>query len=463
MAVTAQDHPTDLPLKVQLFYAVGQLGWSTLINIIGLQLVYFYLPPAGSGLPIFISQASFLLVLNVIAILSASGRLIDAITDPLFASWSDRSTNPRGRRIPFMKWGALPAALFCVLMFVPPVAGESGWNITWLFFLQALFYIALTAYVTPFFALLPELGKTAGQRLNLSTWISITYALGIILAGLTPNIAGVFAGFGLSRVQALQAAFTAAAVLALLCMLVPVWTIDERRYARRSPSSVPMMAAIRQTFGNPHFRFYVVADFAYFMGLTIINTGLLYYVTVLLGLGEGMVSVLLPLLVLVSFVFYPVVNVLARRWQKKGLVVIAFLAMSVIFLAIYFLGRLPVDPAAQAYAVILTYAVPLAFLGILPNAILADIAHHDSLKTGEPKEGMYFAARTLMQKFGQTFGILIFAMLTTFGKDPGHDLGIRLSGVFGCLLCLAAGLIFTRYDEQQLLGETEQLAPTAAD
>jgi GPH family glycoside/pentoside/hexuronide:cation symporter len=58
-----------------------------------------------------------------------------------------------------------------------------------------------------------------------------------------------------------------------------------------------------------------------------------------------------------------------------------------------------------------------------------------------------------MQKFGQTFGILIFAGLTTFGKDPGNDLGIRLSGIAGFVLCFAAGVIFLRYNEARLLAE----------
>ncbi|MCB0307114.1 MAG: PDZ domain-containing protein, partial [Calditrichaeota bacterium] len=104
------------------------------------------------------------------------------------------------------------------------------------------------------------------------------------------------------------------------------------------------------------------------------------------------------------------------------------LFMSGIFLMIYFLGRLPLDSQLQAYLIVICFALPLSFLGILPNAILADIAEHDALASGIKQEGMFFAARTLMQKFGQTFGVLLFAALTTLGKDPGHDLGIRLSG-----------------------------------
>jgi GPH family glycoside/pentoside/hexuronide:cation symporter len=40
-----------LPHSKQLAYAVGQLGWSTLVNIVGVALLYFYLPPDTAGLP----------------------------------------------------------------------------------------------------------------------------------------------------------------------------------------------------------------------------------------------------------------------------------------------------------------------------------------------------------------------------------------------------------------------------
>ena len=58
----------------------------------------------------------------------------------------------------------------------------------------------------------------------------------------------------------------------------------------------------------------------YFMGLTIVMTGLLYYLTVLLGLPPGLMGILLPVMVLVSFVFYPAVNLIAKRTGKKPLI-----------------------------------------------------------------------------------------------------------------------------------------------
>ena len=82
-------------------------------------------------------------------------RLFDAVTDPIIASISDRWNGVRGRRIPFMSKGAIPAAVFCLLMFVPIVAGESHLNIFWL---------ALAGCVQP--AIAPGIDAAAARVLD---------------------------------------------------------------------------------------------------------------------------------------------------------------------------------------------------------------------------------------------------------------------------------------------------------
>lgn len=449
-----------LPLNKAVVYSIGQLGWSILVNIVSLQLVYFYIPPVGSGITLRITQAVFLVVLNTVTILAASGRLFDAITDPIIAKLSDGWKGKKGRRIPFMKFGAIPAGIFCTLMFIPIVDGVSNWNIVWLFSMQVMFYLFLTIYVTPYFALLPELGHTANEKLDLSTYISITYSLGIIIAGLVPVFSDNLAkGIGIvDKTHSLQISIGIVSFVAIILMLVPVLFLDEKKYSSGEPSSIPLFKALKRTFSNKNFKFYVVADFSYFMGLTIVMTGLLYYITVLLGLSDNIMGVLLPMMILISFLFYPLVNFLAKRVGKKKLIVISFILMSIIFFFITFLGKLPIPNKVQAYLVVIFYSIPLSFLGVLPNAVLADIAENDALVTGIKQEGMFFAARTLMQKFGQTFGVMCFAALTSLGKDPGNDLGIRISGLFGFGLCLFAAGFFAKYDEKKLLKNSCELA-----
>ncbi|QEN05360.1 MFS transporter [Thiospirochaeta perfilievii] len=444
-----------LPKSGIFIYSIGQLGWSILVNIVSLQLVYFYIPPISSGIPLRITQAVFLVVLNALTLIAASGRIFDAVTDPIIANLSDKWKGKRGRRVPFMTFGAIPAAIFCTLMFIPIVSGVSSLNIVWLFFMQVLFYLFLTCYVTPFFALLPELGHTTNEKLNLSTWISVTYAIGIVIASLVQPIAKILP-FD-NPITAVQVSIGMIAFVAMIFMLVPALFLNERKYVSGTVSSEPLFESLKRTFKNKSFKYYVVADFSYFMGLTIIMTGLLYYITVLLGLSDGIMGFLMPLMIVVSFVFYPLVNILAKKFGKKTLIIGSFFFMGLIFFFIYFMGKVAIPEKLQAYLVVVLYSIPLSFLGVLPNAVLADIAEHDALKNGINQEGMFFAARTLMQKFGQTFGVLTFAALTSLGKDPGDDLGIRISGLVGFVLCFVAGTYFVKYNEKKIITESNVL------
>jgi len=153
------------------------------------------------------------------------------------------------------------------------------------------------------------------------------------------------------------------------------------------------------------------------------------------------------IMVLVSLLFYPLINYLAKRFGKKRIVLFSFAIMGLIFAAIYFLGMFPVSPLLQIYPLVLCASFPLAALGILPNAILAEIAQKDAEDTGENREGMFYAVRYIFVKLGQTVGIALFTFLTVYGKDPGHDFGLRLNGVCGFVLCIAAFIFFTRFRE----------------
>lgn len=154
-------------------------------------------------------------------------------------------------------------------------------------------------------------------------------------------------------------------------------------------------------------------------------------------------------MVIVSLVFYPLINYLSKKIGKKPIVLFSFALLSLIFAMIYFLGKFPFSPNVQVYVLVLGASFPLASLGILPNAILAEIAEKDAVDTGENREGMFFAVKYLFVKLGQTLGIALFAFLTVYGKDPGHDYGLRLNGICGFVLCLAAFIFFTRFREEK--------------
>lgn len=437
-----------LPFSKQVTYAFGMMGWSIMINLISVILVYLYLPPDSSGLPKLITQVAIFGVFNVIAIVTASGRLIDAFYDPLIAQFSDSSKNPKGRRIPIMKQAILPSFIFCCLVFYPLKQEESAINITWLVFMLMGFYVSSTTYIIPYNALLPELAPGSDDKVKLSTWQSLGYVFGIGIASNAFNITDLLQNtFGMPRISALQLSIFFMALLAAIFMLITVLSIDEKKYCVSVPSAVPMKKALVQTLRNKNFQLFIVADFSYFIAITIITSGIMYFVTVLLRLHESIGNKLMVTMVLVSFIFYPVVNFLAKKTGKKIIVIVSLGLLALVFLGICFLGKINFSPVAQIYILIVFAAIPLASLNILPNAILAEIIEQDSHDTKENKEAIYFAVRYFFVKIAQTFGIALFAMFLIYGKDVGNDFGIRLNGLLGFVLCFLAALIFTRFKE----------------
>jgi GPH family glycoside/pentoside/hexuronide:cation symporter len=278
-----------LPFSKQVAYAAGMMGWSIMTNIIIVMLPYFYLPPSNSGLIPLVPQLMVFGVLNIMSIIASSGRLIDAFYDPFLASLSDKSKNPKGRRIPFMKLFVFPSVLFCILTFCPIVKSESIHNAWWLIFTLVFFFVSATSYIIPYNALLPELTDTAKDKVKLSSFQQIGFVLGIIFSALVNNFADLIQKYGhvTDRTTSLQYTIWALSVFAGLIMLIPVFVIDEKRYTTGKPSHLPLLKAIKATFGSRNFKYFLISDFSYYMALSIISSGLLFFVTVLLNLPES--------------------------------------------------------------------------------------------------------------------------------------------------------------------------------
>jgi GPH family glycoside/pentoside/hexuronide:cation symporter len=384
-------------------------------------------------------------------VIVGGGRLFDAVIDPVVAKFSDRATFDRGRRLPFMAAGALPAGVLAVLVFLPPDAAPTLLNAVWLVSMTVLFYVALTLYATPYFALIPELSENTGDRINLSTGVAIGFALGLAIAAQAAAIWGlVDAMTALSEALSIRVAITVLAGVSVLCMYAPVLVIDEHEQANPAPSSHGIVESLRGFSKNRDFVSYVVADFSYFAGLSITNAAFPFYAVALLEIDRAFVGLFLGVIVLTWLALYPVVNLLSKRLGKKVMIRGAFLALAAAFCLITGLGLAPIDPVVQGLLASVAAAVPMSVLGVLPNAVLGDIAKLDSLETDESQEGMFYAGRTFVQKVGQSVGLFVLPLLTILGDEPGDALGIRLTGILGAALCVGAFLAFRYYREDQV-------------
>jgi len=445
--------------KILWIFAIGQLGWSILAGIVSNWLVFFFQPSQAeiaNGQIVFIPQGT-VIGLTAIGLITAFGRVFDAVTDPLIAGKSDRLKHRLGRRIPFMRVAALPFGAVTVLMFVSPIGEESPINIVALFICAMLFYLCMTAYCTPYNALIPELGRTQNARINLSTFISVTYFFGTAVAYLVPNIAAMFMD-SMGYAGSYRITIGILAGIAVICMFIPAFLIDENTYADTTPTETPAFKSLAATFRNKDFRLFVCSDILYWVGLTLFQTGLSFYITVLMGLESTWTFPLFAIMTAMSLVCYAPVNILAKKLGKKKLISFAFMFFAVTFLVTAFAGIIPIPGIAYGIIVAVLASIPMAILGILPQAVVADISEADKIDTGESRQGMFYAARTFAFKLGQSVAMLIFTSVALINSEvpmgeAGYGLGYRLTAVIATVLCLLGGFVFFRYNEKGVIGK----------
>ena len=387
------------------------------------------LEPAAGIFASGITQNPILFKLTLFGLVLAVGRIFDAVTDPLIAGWSDRSNYKGGRRIPFMRTVAIPFALVTIGLFTIPQTANTVVNDALLFVLLLLFYLVMTIFCTPYNALIAELGDTQEHRINVSTFISFTFIAGQSISFMLPNVAGFLQG-AVGQAGSVRLAVAIMSAVACIAMLIPSLYIKERDYIDSKPSETKA------------FR-------SYFFALTLFQTGLAFYETKLMEIEDTWTFVLTATMTFISVLLYPAVNKLAPKLGKKKLIITGFFAYSLVFLITSICGK----GLYWGFIVAVCASVPMAILGILPQACVADVAELNRLETGEDRSGMFFAARTFAFKMGQALAMVVFTSMTV-AKTPAS---YRSTAVVATVTCLIGAGLFFLYNEKMILGRIEEL------
>ena len=459
-----------LTKKQMRIFAVGQLGWSTLSGIISAWFVTFYLPTQvdieNGAIQYIVPGLVIGGFLTVLGLITALSRIFDAVTDPWIASLSDRSKNPRGRRIPFMQYAAIPLSLVTVLLFCAPINAISSWNIVWISVFIVLFYLFMTMYCTPYNALISEFGKTQDDRMYISTAISLTFFGGTMLAYTPFVFAGMLRG-SVGFAWSYRICFIVLAIISCICMLIPTFALKEKEFVDTKPSEVNMLKSLSATFKNKSFRTFAGSDIMYWVGLTLFQTGLPFFVKVSMKLDESFTMYFLGGMTVLSACFYPFVSKLVKKFGKKKLVIFGFLGLALAYVIaglIGVIGTTVIPGVVYGVLICVIAAFPMALLGIIPQSIVADVAEADGIETGENREGMFFAARTFAMKFGQSLAMLVFTSVAIIGTTQNANsnditasvLGMTLVGFVAVAFCSIGALILSFYNEKKIMSTIDK-------
>lgn len=445
----------------QALFATGSMAFTLLERMLILYIPFYFLPPEELGINNLIPDRTYSGVLTVLGLAFLLGRILDALADPLIASLSDSSRARMGRRKFFLVLGGLPLFLATALVFFPPGAdSESLLNGIWLGLMISLFYLAFTAYVNPYLALISELGHTDSLRINLSTLIAVFGMAGMIaVTVLFPELTGRFQETGLDFRRSYQITAVIFGGISLVFLFAATTAFNEKIHCVPiRPPETGTWDSLKQTFAIKPFRVFVTGEIFMQLSMNIITLGLMYYVVVLFQQEQRFMTVLASITMGSGLLSIPLVNMAAKKIGKKriiqaGVLVLAFTTGIIFILS----GNLTGAAYYLGLAMFGLSGVPLAILVVLVNPTIAELARADAAKTGRHREAMFFGARAIPLKLTTALAGIIFGfLLSYFGKDVANPLGVRLSLAVVPVACSLGYIFFSRYPEKEVKEQLEK-------
>jgi len=369
------------------------------LSIVGLPL-NVYLPAlwtTGVGLS-----------LSTVGLVLLAVRISDVLTDPLVGTLSDRTRGRLGRRRPWILL-ALPIggpALW--YLFVPP----AGAGAPHLFITAALLYLAWTMISVPHQAWGAELSGDYFARTRIAAWregfsvvgVMVSAALPALLADPRPQ----------SALRALAAATLAFAPPALLLMFL---IVPEPRPPPRHRAT----GGWRAIAGNRPFRLLLAAWTVNGIANGLPATLFLAAVGDVLKIPDRAGPLLFAYFA-AAVAAVPLWATLARRIGKHRAWGTAMLWACAVFAFVPLLGA---GDFAKFLVICLLSGAALGADLALPPAMQADVVDLDELTSGQARAGLFFAAWSMAQKFGNAAAVGIgLPLLEFFGYAPGSGQGL---------------------------------------
>jgi GPH family glycoside/pentoside/hexuronide:cation symporter len=426
-------HEVLPPVRTDVAYSFINLGTTIVWSIVDGWLLYFYLPPNGQGMTLVP------VALYGMAVLSS--RILNALLTPLIGYWSDHSHSRWGRRLPFIFVSSLPYLVCFVLLWLPPVKGESVINLVYLAVILVLFNLAQSLVVIPFGSLLPELARADRHRVRMTAWSASFQLVGVIVAGL----AGLLIeqkGFVLTMVIY--------ALVILPLFYLPLMVLSEQPGRQiKAEERLRFVRSLKITLENRAFLVLTATGACFWTATTFLMLVVPFIVTEVCGLTLADTPYFYLPAVLASLACYPLVNWLARRFGKWRVFASSLLASAVVLPLLMVIGpRIPIPLMAQGITWMTLEAIAMSAVIMLPQAFGAEITDYDETITGQRREGAYYSAWSLLDQLVNGLAGAVLPLLLLLGRsrtDVNGPLGVRLTGLIGGVLLLAAFLIFQRY------------------
>ena len=339
----------------------------------------------------------------------------NVFNDPIAGQISDRTNTRWGRRIPWILGLSIPIGLSFYLLWVPPNSfvanGGQIWGALWWYFLAVLllFDTIWSMIAINYTALFPEMYPDQEQRATVSGWRQAFAIVSLVLAvTFTKEIADTI---GWGKMGMILGGLT---TLAFLISLLG----SRERGRRREEPEVPFRQALRYTYENRSFRWFLLMNLMVEFSLLVLPAVVPLYAKYVLGetdgLRQGLLSGAAFLVAVPSFVLW---SWLAKRWGTRKSLIAAILVFGLLLTPLLFVQSFP-----QAMATTALLGIGLAGLLMLRDILLADVIDEDSLVSEARREGMYFGMNGFVIRAAfAAQGVILGGMLAWANYNPALE------------------------------------------
>ncbi|MEJ2663614.1 MAG: MFS transporter [Spirochaetia bacterium] len=275
-------------------------------------------------------------VIPVLGLLMVFGRIVDAVTDPPVAAWSDRSRSPLGRRRFFLVISGLPLAACTALIFFPPFQFTTYLNVIYMALVFGLYFLFYTMYVAPYIALIPELGHSEKERLNITTaqgYFALIGA-GLVMIG-GPMLYDTFLKTS-NPVGAFQMMAVILCAVGAVLVYMAVFAVNEKKYSNAKPCAIPFFESLKLTLKNKPFIIFLLTNMCFWFMFNTIRGSVNHIGETMMVMNEETIGLASIIIFVGAALFFPLALFLSRKIGKKkvmmsGMALFAFFSVLISF------------------------------------------------------------------------------------------------------------------------------------
>jgi len=370
-----------LPTRFKMLFSTGDLSTSIPLAILAFFQLYF-LTDVARLRPDYAAWAV------------ALPRLWDAVNDPLFGIFSDRLHTRWGRRRALLLFGSVPLGLSFMFLWFVPSFDQLGLAIYYAIAF-IVFDTAFTIVHVGYNALTPEMTSDYDERSSLNGYrmvFSISGTLGAI-------ILATVLGWYVSDAKMLYAYLGIG--LGLISIIPPLVVFRITHEASTNEQPLPWHQSIKMTLTNRPFRLVMGLYLLSWTTASILAAMLVYFANYRLRVPDQ-ANYFVLVAQSSAIIFIPVWVWVAKKMDKRRAFIIGTLTWIVVLLGI---SSLPADAIILAYILAALSGSGIATAYVLPWSMIPDIIEHDQLRTGQRREGSYYAFASFFQKLGTALAL----------------------------------------------------------